>query len=404
MKRRDFIGLGGAAVTGISLAPNKAFSQFLDDKNPIQVGVIGTGGRGNWLIKLVQDIPGMEVTACCDVLPFRLEQGMRLASKNAKAYANYRELLEQNNLDAVIISTPLNEHYQMALDAIDSGKHVYCEKTMTYSIEQALDLSEKVKKSDLKFQVGYQHRYNPLYQNIYNTIKEGYIGEITQVEAHWNRNGNWRRNVPDEKYEKLINWRMYKEYSGGLMAELCSHQIDIIDYVLEAHMERVTGFGGIDYWKDGRETFDNVFSLFEYPGGIKASFHSVTTNSHEGFNIKIYGTKATILVEGEGGHMGYIYPEPKTIREIKEQVDGVSSATMKILEAGEPIPIVVPDFETGDRGTTTAALAHFGHCIQTGDEVIANAEFGKRSAISVSLANKAMEEGSIESWKSIYSN
>jgi predicted dehydrogenase len=403
MKRRNFIGMSGLAMSSIAVQPKNVYSNIFKTVNNIKVGVIGTGGRGNWLIKLIGGIPGMEVTACCDILPFRLEQGMKLASPNARSYTDYREILDSGEIDAVIIATPLSMHYEMAVDALDAGKHVYCEKTMVFSIDEAIKLDKKVKAANQVFQVGYQHRYNPLYHNIYNTIKDGYIGTVTHVEAHWNRNGNWRRPVPDPQYERIINWRMYKEYSGGLMAELCSHQVDLIDYILNSHAQKITGMGGINYWKDGRETFDNIYTILEYPEGVKASFHSITTNTLEGFNVKIYGTKAAIVVMGEASHKGYIYPEPKVIEELKTEVDGVSSATMKILEAGEPLPIIVEDFPEGDDGPTSAALAHFGRCISEGLDPIANVEFGKKSAITVALANQSMREDTIEYWKEDYS-
>jgi len=403
MKRRKFIGMGGLALSSLAVQPKNVYSKILKNSDAVRLGVIGTGGRGNWLIKLVKDIPGLEVTACCDVLPFRLEQGLSLASPGAKSYTDYQELLSDKDIDAVIISTPLSMHYQMATDALDAGKHVYCEKTMTFTIEEALKLEKKVKNSDLKFQVGYQHRYNPLYQNIYNIIHEGYLGTVTHVEAHWNRNGNWRRPVRDPKFEKLINWRMYSEYSGGLMAELCSHQVDLIDYVLDSHAQKITGMGGINYYKDGRETFDNIYTILEYPNGLKASFHSITTNAHEGFNVKIFGTKAAIVVKGETGHKGYIYPEPAVIEELKTEVDGVSSATMKVLEAGEPIPILTGNADGGDAEPTGAALEHFGKCITEDLETIANAGFGKKSAITVALANRSIREGTIEYWNEEYS-
>ena len=403
MKRRKFIGVGGMALSSLAIQSENAYSNFIKNSDTVRIGVIGTGGRGNWLIKLIKDIPGLEVAACCDVLPFRLKRGISLAAPNAKSYTEYQELLNDKDIDAVIISTPLSMHYQMAVEALDAGKHVYCEKTMTFTIDEALELEKKVKAGNLKFQVGYQHRYNPLYQNIYNTVNEGYLGTITHVEAHWNRNGNWRRPVPDPQFEKLINWRMYQEYSGGLMAELCSHQVDLIDFILNSHAQKITGMGGIDYWKDGRDTFDNIYTILEYPGGLKASFHSITTNGHEGFNVKIFGTKATILVTGEASHKGFIYPEPAVIQELMTEADGVSSATMKVLEAGEPIPIIVEDFPEGDDGPTSAALENFGKCITDDLDPIANVEFGKKSAITVVLANKSMREGTIEHWQEAYS-
>ncbi len=406
MKRRKFIAAGSTLASGLAFGlPAFSSGNNISVNNTLNIGIIGTGGRGNWLIKLLDKIPGMEVMACCDILPFRLEQGMSLAHKKAKSYTDYRELLAHKDLDAVIISTPLSLHYKMAKDALNAGLNVYCEKSMTFTIDEALSLEKHVKDSGKAFQVGYQHRYNPLYHKIYETINGGYIGDVTHVEAHWNRNGNWRRPVPDPQFERIINWRMYKEFSGGLMAELSSHQVDLTDYLLNGHVMKATGFGGIDYWKDGRETFDNIYVNFEYPNGVKASYHSITTNGNEGFSIKFFGTKATVAVDGEGGHLGKIYPEAKAIEQIKEELgpDAISSATMEILEAGEPIPIVVENFPIGDEGPTSAALTHFGKCVRGEAQPIANVEFGKKSAIAVVMANTAMREEKTQYWKDEWS-
>jgi predicted dehydrogenase len=98
-------------------------------------------------------------------------------------------------------------------------------------------------------------------------IREGEIGRVMHVYGYWHRNTNWRRPVPDPKFERLINWRMYKEYSGGLAAELGSHQIDVANWVFGALPETVIGSGGIDYWKDGREVDDNIQVVYLVPRG-----------------------------------------------------------------------------------------------------------------------------------------
>jgi predicted dehydrogenase len=277
---------------------------------------------------------------------------------------------------------------------------------MVFTIEEALEMEKLAKASDKVFQVGYQHRYNPLYHKVYETVNGGYVGTITHIEAHWNRNGNWRRPVPDPQHERIINWRMYREFSGGLMAELSSHQVDLTDYILNSHVMKATGFGGIDFWKDGRETFDNIYVNFEYPNGIKASYHSITTNAKEGYQIKFFGTKASVLIRRENGaDKGYIYPEPKAIEQIKEEVgaDAISSATMQMLEAGDPIPIITGNEGVSDDEPTGAALTHFSKCVRGEAKPIANVEFGKKSAIAVVMANTAMREEKTQYWKEEWS-
>src|SRR5690606_13617851 len=108
------------------------------------------------------------------------------------------------------------------------------------------------------------YRYTPLYYTVKDMISQGSLGKGMQVDCRWDRNWYWRRPVPDPSLERKINWRMYKEYSGGLAAELLSHQMDFIDWAFNTHPDTVYGTGGIDYYKDGRETFDNLQLALRY--------------------------------------------------------------------------------------------------------------------------------------------
>ena len=108
------------------------------------------------------------------------------------------------------------------------------------------------------FQTGHQYHSSRMYSALVNLIKDGKVGKITSIESQWNRNGDWRKPVPDQKLEHQINWRMYREYSYGLLAELSSHQIDFANWIIKRNTQKNIGFGGIDYWKDGRETYDNI--------------------------------------------------------------------------------------------------------------------------------------------------
>ena len=281
MNRRNFIRNSGkiAAAISVPLVNNFSLSNNLNFNNTINVGIIGTGDRGSGLIPFINQIENLNVVACCDILPFRLENGIKKSPKNTIAYKNYKKLLENKDIDAVLIATPFSTHYQIASDAIDAGKHIYCEKTMVRGIYDNLNLIKKVKKSNIIFQTGHQYHSSRLYAHVVDMINSNKIGKVSYFECQWNRNGNWRRPVSDPSLERLINWRMYKEYSGGLVAELCSHQIDFVNWVLNDNPSKIMGSGGIDYWKDGRETFDNVHLIFEYSNGVKAKFTSLTSNA-----------------------------------------------------------------------------------------------------------------------------
>ena len=338
-------------------------------------------------------MPQIKTVAIFDVIPFRLEKALADAGNGCKAYKNYKDLLANPDVDAVVIATPLSMHYQMAVDALQSGKHVYCEKSMTYEKHHALDLVKKVEASDRTFMVGHQYRYLPLYFQVADLIREGYLGDITNVYIQWNRNGDWRRPVPKPEYERMINWRMYKEYSGGLTAELHAHQIDFVNWVFDAHPSRAIGMGGIDYWKDGRETFDNVNTLLEYPNGMKVNCISLTNNAHEGYQFKFKGSKGTIELKVD---KGWLYYESLNKKELGA-VDGVSGATLKMQRSNEGYPLEAEN-EQPDWEGTHYAFMDFYQAIHSGKEPVSNVKTGALASISVRMAIDALRAGTMQTW------
>ncbi len=388
--RRNFLKHTAVAVGGLSLGTGLVgATSKTQTPEPLRIGVIGTGSRGRGLMHTLRGVEGCEVTACCDILPFQLDKALELAP-NAKGYKEYLQLLDDKNVDAVIIATPFGTHDEVALDCLAADKHIYCEKTMVKGMSQIQGVVDKALQSSKVFQTGHQYHSSPLYANVREVIRGGYIGEVTAFECQWNRNGNWRRDVPDPKFERIVNWRMYKEWSGGLIAELMSHQIDFINWVLDESPSKIVGFGGIDYWKDGRETFDNIHLLAEYPSKIDASFTCTTTNSYEDYQIKILGKKATVLL---GYNTATVYAEPQALKE-KGFVDGVSGATKKAWEQGEGVTIPAP----GD-DPTADALQQFYNSVVKGEPVVSTLETGANTAKSVQIAFDAVHSGEIKYWK-----
>ncbi|MEQ9306214.1 MAG: Gfo/Idh/MocA family oxidoreductase, partial [Marinoscillum sp.] len=252
MKRRKFVINSGLAAAGIATSSLASANMMGINKanNTIKIGVIGTGSRGQGLIPNINSIDHFDVAACADILPFRLAEGLsEVAGQKAKGYEDYRKLLENKEIDAVLIATPFSTHGKIAKDAIDAGKHVYCEKTMAKGYDDILGLVNVANESKMVFQTGHQYHSSRLYAHVVDLIRKGKLGQIQAFECQWNRNGDWRRPVPSPEFERLINWRMYREFSGGLVAELCSHQLDFTNWVLGATPNKVTGFGGVDYWK-----------------------------------------------------------------------------------------------------------------------------------------------------------
>jgi predicted dehydrogenase len=392
--RRSFIKKSAVAFSAPLITPKSdLFSIFKSSPlNQLNIGIIGTGDRGQGLIKLISKIDGMRLIAICDNLQFRLDQAAKIAPKAIK-YSNYKELLSNKNLDAVIISTPLNTHASIASDAVDASLHIYCEKTMVKGDISTMNLVKKVKKDHNKiFQTGHQYHSSRLYSHIVELVQSGEIGQVIAIQAQWNRNGNWRRQVQDPKFERQINWRMYREYSYGLTAELSSHQIDFSNWLLKSTPKKVVGFGGIDYWKDGRETYDNIHLTYSYPSGVKASFTCLTSNGKDDYQIKVMGDKASIII---GYKDAWIYPEGKYNKVIKD-VDGVSGATSSWIEGkGNPIKF-------DHKEPTYQALEDFRYAIINDSTPMSNLKSGADVSLAVDMGIRAMDTEQVVSWDPKY--
>ena len=400
MKRRDFLLAGGTIVASVGLGSTLASASSATDR--IGIGVIGAGVRGRHLIEFMQKVPMLELVAFCDVLPFRLEEAGAIAGSAARAYSDYRRLLDDKDVDAVIVATHFSEHHPVVLAALDAGKHVYCEKTMIKGIAEAREVFDAAQNRPGQiFQTGFQYRTSPLYEAAARVIAGGDIGQVTAINCQWNRNGNWRRPVPDPKWERQLNWRMYREYSGGLVAELCSHQMGFCDWVIDSELEHIQGAGGIDYWKDGRETHDNVHVLVRYKSGVTASFSSQTTNSLGGFRIAVLGKKGTVILTTR---RGWLIPEGDALAS-STGVDLVSGASVDvgpeqaytIAAEGSAMRIDAPD-----DNPTPVALQRFGEAIRDKRQPVSNVASGARLSVMVQTAIDAMDSKEVIPWSDGY--
>ncbi len=403
LDRRTLL-LGSLASAAGSLLPVRARAEA----ETVRVGVLGTGARGGGLIPVLGAVPGLEVTALCDVLPFRLAAAAETAAKvgfsDVSTYDEAERLYDDPEVDAILLATPLSMHHQMALEALDAGKHLYCEKTMTLHAQEALDVVRWVEGSDRVVQVGYQYRYHPVYLRVAELVREGWLGEVTQVDLEWNRNGDWRRPVPEPKYERAINWRMYEEFSGGLLAELTSHQLDYVHWLFDERPTRVVGSGGIDYWKDGRETLDNTHCVYDYPSR-KVTATCLTANAHAGYRIELRGSRGTIVL---GTENAVLFREPLNPREEAAQsgqaIDGVSGASRTVAGASGSAGEVIEASVRRSWGGSHYALAAFHRSITEGAEVSSNARAGARSALAVRMGIDAVRGAGLVYWQSQWDN
>ena len=396
--RRKFIANSVIGLGGLVAVPSVFAGQGVSSNKTVRIGIVGTGKRGLGLINTIETIPGLEVVACCDIIPDNLSAALAKASPKAKGYTDYEKMLTDKNIDAVIVSTPLYLHYPMSVAALEMKKHVYVEKSMTFTIEQSLDLVKRIRNSKQVLQVGFQYRNYGLYHKVKEFIQRGGIGDKYSIECNYNRRSDWKLEVKDPKLEKTINWRLYRDMCGGLLSELCAHQIDIINYITGSHPAMVLGVGGTDYFKDGRGTTDNVRAIYEYANGVKATYASSLVNTTNTYEIKIFGNEASIEI---GRNKAYLSAGPT--KKSFGIVDGVTGATVINETPGKKVEL--PYLKAGEKYVepTVHALQNFYDCVVNGKTPLSNVETGKDTAIAICMGLDAIETKSIQYWKPEYS-
>lgn len=401
MNRRDFVraAAAGAAGLGASSLSLEAAARTLRQRpvapsDQVVMGIIGAGSQGKYVMRNMLRVPGVRFGAICDVYEPRFAEAREVTGEETPVYGDYRRMLDEaSDLDAVLVATPLSFHAEHAVAALDRGLHVYGEKSMAFTVAGCDAIVEAVQRNNCRFQTGLQYRYAPWYRQAVRRIAEGEIGRVTHIYAYWHRNYNWRRPVPEPSLERLINWRLYKEYSGGLLAELGSHQIDIANWILGEVPERVIGDGGIDFYHDGRETFDNVQAVFTYPSGAKLFFSSIIGNHKVGYQINVYGTGGTIELTLEGGEF-YYEPARTNSAVPQEMIEAGVNTTASLAQQGDmPYrgpgrPIEVPEEEAGNQNRLAAAA--FFESIRQNHRPFADERVGWASAVPVALGNEAV--------------
>jgi predicted dehydrogenase len=280
MKLAGAAGITAAAVTTAATVAGPGFVKAHAQSNQIRYGLIGTGSRGTYLLSRLAKIDNGHCAALCDLDANSLDKAASVIGTNPKKYNDYRELLADKNVDAVIVAVPLYEHFPVTRDALQAGKHVFCEKSLVFKPEEVHALRGLAPQHGKQvLQVGLQRRYSHYFQATRQMVEKGILGDVTHIHAMWHRNPGWVMRPGGKSNPR--NWRLFREFSGGLTAELASHQVDVADWMFGAQPEFVMGLGGLDTWKnDGRDIFDNIQLIFQYPGGRKMTFSAtISTKS-----------------------------------------------------------------------------------------------------------------------------
>jgi predicted dehydrogenase len=346
------------------------------------------------LIRNFLRVPGVTVAAAADVYEPRFLEVNQLCGYNVAAHPDYRALLDRKDIDAVIVASPLSFHSEHVIAALKSGRHVYGEKTMAFTVAEAEDIVKTVDGGKQIYQVGHQYRYAPWIRTAIDRVQRGEIGDVTHIYGYWHRNNDWRRPVPNPSLERLINWRLYNEYSLGLLSELGSHHIDIANWVFGEAPQAALATGGVAAYHDGRENDDNVQAIISYSKGRRFVFSSMTNNAMMGDQLWLYGTKGSLNLTLQDADFYY---EPKRIVRVppKTGVESRGITTGASYRPGGEMPYRGPgkrlDVAVAEDPTATACRA-FIECVRTGEKPIADAQAGLRAAIAVVTANQSLSD------------
>jgi predicted dehydrogenase len=376
---------------------------------PVRLGFIGVGGRGRELLRSTDPAYG-EVRALCDINPASLAKADEVLAESkrpaARHYAEWKEMLQKEDLEGVVIGVPLWLHADVTAACLEAGKHVLCEKMMAWDIPSCQRMLDAQAKSGRVLEIGYQRCYNPIYQAAYDgVVRGGQLGDVFHARLVWHRNANWRRKgeppTPDydpsrwgyDTFEHLLNWRLYWKYSKGLFAELASHQVNVSNWFFDAAPEAATGSGGVFRFKDGREVYDHVYATFEYPNGRTATFSSIESNEFEERYEVFYGTKATLLLKNETD--AFLFPEGRgeavTALEVTPKAAGpAADASESRAVAGGPgaaTTVATP----GERVSATRnQVSRFCAAVRVGTPLACGGERALHSAKACLLANESV--------------
>lgn len=348
-------------------------AQAFQAERPVGTGMIGTGNRGSFLLQGVLRQPDAKVLALCDIKPDRLDKAASTAARdNPATETDWRRVIDRKDVDAVFIATPPYLHSEMAIAAIQAGKHVYCEKPLGVTPAQVRALLAAARGSNKVFVAGQQLRSQKQLSEAVRKIQEGAIGEVIMVKAQ-------RHAAADLPHDGTSgDWYFDVTKSGGYLIEQSVHNLDLCNWVIGAHPLRACGFGGILLYKNdppGRSIFDCGSITYEYPGGVKMSFtqnvfHPASMPNGNQY-IYVYGTKGA--------------------------VDLMTTATMYPPGNGSQ-PVVLAPKQQEDQ---FAHIAAFYDSITKGTPPPADVKVGATAALTAILGHQAMVQEKVVTWSDL---
>ncbi len=430
--RRQFMKAGAAAgiipgaASGRGTAQGKA---SVPPSDRIRIATIGHGGMGAGDTRFALNAPGVELAAVCDIYDGRLIRARELYGDRVATTRDYREILARKDVDAVIVATPDHWHARICIEAMDAGKHVYCEKPMIRSVSEGKGVIEAQRRSGKVFQVGSQYVSSLVYQKARDLIQAGALGEVNMVEAWLDRNSalgawqyslppdaspaniDWDRflgNAPKVPFEpiRLFRWRNYQDYGTGVGGDLFVHLLSGLHLATRSNgPRRVFATGGLRYWRDGRDVPDVMLALLDYPAvsGRHPEFSlALRVNlksgvSQEQFGFRFVGSEGIMTTSMSGITLSKAPPEREPGYSIGTFAKSTQDAFLREYRQKYPTRKMTPEIMTPEKVEQYVPPrehnAHQEHhqafydAIRAGRPSIEDAVFGFRAAGPALLAN-----------------
>jgi predicted dehydrogenase len=386
MKRRTLL-LGGSGLLMAAAAPS---NQFV-------LGIIGSGGRGTAVMKVFQSHADVKVGAICDVYEPNLEQAISTAVKGGshpKTYRNYKDLLADKDIQAVLIATPEHWHYQMLMDAIAAGKDIYVEKPLCRTPEEGVALVQAEKNSKCVIQVGMQRRSYDLYLAARKIVASGTLGRVRMVRSWWLNNSlsatpaarlegkldweQWQGPAEHRAFDanRFRNWREYSEYSGGIVADQGAHVFDGIHLLMNASYPLAVNSSAGRVHKEKVDTPESVVVIAEYP----EDFLAVFTINYAAMRYKPRNDQLNQL-DGDQARLDIGREDFKVYR-----------------QGNEEQPEAAQHSELGFGHATDLHVANFLECVKTRQTPTAPVRLGFQAVLVIQMANMALKRGRRLRW------
>ncbi len=386
----------------------------------IQVGFIGYGLIGRQHVHDFKNQPDVDLAAVCDVYRPRLDEGLAVCGPRAKGYGDFRRVLDDRDIQALVISTPDHWHAPMAILACAAGKDVFVEKPMTLFVREGRWMVTAARRYNRIVQVGTQQRSGVHYRHARKRIADDHIGKVHTVRVGLYRNvmpgfGSppdsdpppgfdydlWLGPAPKRPYNKnrgIYHFRWFWDYSGGQMTNYGAHDVDVVHWFMNVLGPRaVASSGGRFALQDNGETPDTQDALFEYPGfTLEWSCREASVGRGESSGIEFFGTKGSLMIT-RGGYE--VIPDTRTAPEnLIPQFMGHPVGGPRLRTDVKPEPWTEAVKEKASNELFSSHVRNFLDCIKSRQQPLAGVEDGHRTVTACHLANISLRLGRKIRW------